>query len=61
MRALIDWAGADRVLLGSDYPFDMADPAPVDTVRALGLEDDVEGAVLGGNAKRLLVRSTVDA
>ena len=61
LRALIDWAGADRVLLGSDYPFDMADPAPVDTVRALGLEDDVEGAVLGGNAERLLVRSTVDA
>ena len=30
------------MLLGSDYPFDMADPAPVDTVRALGLEDDVE-------------------
>ena len=49
------------MLLGSDYPFDMADPAPVDTVRALGLEDDVEGAVLGGNAERLLVRSTVDA
>lgn len=61
LRALIDWAGADRVLLGSDYPFDMADPAPVDTVRALGLEGDVEGAVLGGNAERLLVRSTVDA
>jgi aminocarboxymuconate-semialdehyde decarboxylase len=61
LRAMIDWAGADRVLLGSDYPFDMADPAPVDTVKALGLEDEVEGAVLGGNAERLLVRSTVDA
>jgi aminocarboxymuconate-semialdehyde decarboxylase len=61
LRALIDWAGADRVLLGSDYPFDMADPDPVATVRSLGLEHDVEGAILGGNAERLLVPSTVDA
>jgi aminocarboxymuconate-semialdehyde decarboxylase len=61
LSALIDWAGADRVLLGSDYPFDMADPDPVATVRALGLEHGAERAVLGGNAERLLVGSTVDA
>jgi aminocarboxymuconate-semialdehyde decarboxylase len=61
LRALIDWAGADRVLLGSDYPFDMADPDPVATVRSLGLEREVEGAILGGNAERLLVGSMVDA
>ena len=29
---LVAFAGADRVLLGSDYPFDMADARPADTV-----------------------------
>jgi aminocarboxymuconate-semialdehyde decarboxylase len=54
LRALIDYAGSDRVLLGSDYPFDMGDARHVDTVRALGLEPDVERAILAGNAERLL-------
>ena len=54
LRALIDYAGADHVLLGSDYPFDMGDARQVDTVRALGLAPDVEAAILAGNAERLL-------
>lgn len=54
LRALIDYAGADHVLLGSDYPFDMGDARHVDTVRALGLPPDVEAAILAGNAERLL-------
>jgi aminocarboxymuconate-semialdehyde decarboxylase len=61
LRALIDWAGADRVLLGSDYPFDMADPDPAATVRSLGLPPDDEAAILGANAERLLVMSRIDA
>jgi aminocarboxymuconate-semialdehyde decarboxylase len=54
LRALIDYAGPDRVLLGSDYPFDMGDARHVDTVRALGLAPEVEAAVLAGNAERIL-------
>src|SRR5215212_1821774 len=54
LRSLIDYAGPDQVLLGSDYPFDMGDARHVDTVRALGLEPQVEAAVLGGNAERLV-------
>src|SRR5215213_7421678 len=54
LRGLIDYAGRDQVLLGSDYPFDMGDDRHVDTVRALGLEPQVEEAVLAGNAERLL-------
>ena len=54
LRALVDLVGADRVLLGSDYPFDMADADPVGTVRAAGLSPAEEEAVLGGNAARLL-------
>ena len=54
LRALIGFAGPDRVLLGSDYPFDMGDARQVDTVRALELPPDVEAAILGGNAEHLL-------
>jgi len=54
LAALIAFAGAERVVLGSDYPFDMADPRPVETVRTLGLPPGEEAAILDGNAERLL-------
>jgi aminocarboxymuconate-semialdehyde decarboxylase len=54
LRALVEFAGAERVLLGTDHPFDMADPDPVATVRACGLDPADEAAVLGENAARLL-------
>jgi aminocarboxymuconate-semialdehyde decarboxylase len=57
LRALVDAVGADRVLLGSDYPFDMADPDPVATVRGAQLDPEAERAVLGGNADRELAAS----
>src|SRR5215211_2663103 len=61
LRALIEWAGADRVLLGTDYPFDMADPDPVATVRASGLDPGDEAAILGENAAGLLGLEPVEA
>lgn len=54
LRALIDYAGPDHVLLGSDYPFDMGIARPADAVRALELRPADERLVLGGNAVRLL-------
>jgi aminocarboxymuconate-semialdehyde decarboxylase len=54
LRGLIDWVGADHVLLGSDRPFDMGTEQPVDHVRSLGLPAGDEPAVLGGNAERLM-------
>ena len=54
LRELVAFAGADHVLLGSDYPFDMADARPAETVAAAGLRPGEEAAVLGGNAARLL-------
>jgi aminocarboxymuconate-semialdehyde decarboxylase len=54
LRALVDAVGADRVLLGSDYPFEMGDPHAVETVRAAGLAPAVEKALLCGNAERVL-------
>lgn len=40
LRALIDRFGADRVVLGSDAPFDMADPDPLRTLREAVPDDD---------------------
>jgi aminocarboxymuconate-semialdehyde decarboxylase len=56
LRALIAFAGSERVLLGSDYPFDMGDPAAVGTVRGLDLPPEAEAAILAGNAERLTGR-----
>jgi len=50
LAVVATFAGAERVLLGSDHPFDMADPDPVATARAAGLDPDE----LGANAARLL-------
>lgn len=60
LRALVQHVGPERVLLGTDYPFDMGDPRAVETVRACRLGPDAEAAILGGNAQRLLglARST---
>jgi aminocarboxymuconate-semialdehyde decarboxylase len=54
LRDLVEAVGADRVLLGSDYPFDMADGHPLQTVRRADLDEDDEAALLSGNAERLL-------
>jgi aminocarboxymuconate-semialdehyde decarboxylase len=54
LRDLVRTVGANRVLLGSDYPFDMADQHPVETVRRAGLDEEDAAALLYGNAERLL-------
>ncbi|MGX1562392.1 amidohydrolase family protein [Streptomyces sp. NPDC055506] len=54
LRALIGAVGADRVLLGSDFPFDMGTDDPVGALRAARLPDDDFHAVRGGNATTLL-------
>jgi aminocarboxymuconate-semialdehyde decarboxylase len=59
LRALIEFAGPERVLLGSDHPFDMGDPAAVATVRGLGLAPEAETAILAGNAERLTRREEI--
>jgi aminocarboxymuconate-semialdehyde decarboxylase len=54
LRELIRVAGADRVLLGSDFPFDMGTEDPLGALRAARLSDADFDAVRGGNAATLL-------
>jgi aminocarboxymuconate-semialdehyde decarboxylase len=47
--------GADRVLMGSDLPFDMGEPDPVALIhRVPSLTDEDRARILGGNAEALL-------
>ncbi len=54
LARLVAWAGPERVLLGSDRPFDMGSDQPVADITALRLGSEDEGLILGGNAARLL-------
>jgi aminocarboxymuconate-semialdehyde decarboxylase len=51
---LVAQAGAGRVMLGSDYPYDMAMFDCVDHVRALNISESDKAAILGGRAETLL-------
>jgi aminocarboxymuconate-semialdehyde decarboxylase len=54
LRFLIDTLGADHILLGTDYPFEMGDEDPVGLVDSVpGLESSQREAILSGNAARL--------
>ncbi|GHH88978.1 amidohydrolase family protein [Streptomyces capitiformicae] len=54
LRELVRAAGPDRVLLGSDYPFDMGTEDPLGALRAADLPDADFHAIRGGNAAALL-------
>ena len=52
LRVLIERVGADRIVMGSDYPVGEADP--VGWLRDSGVEGEALAAIAGGNAARLL-------
>jgi aminocarboxymuconate-semialdehyde decarboxylase len=54
LEFLVGSAGADRVLLGSDYPFDMGMPDGVLQVRGLSIGSTEQGSILGATAQSLL-------
>ena len=57
---LVDRYGADHILLGTDYPCDMAEGDPVGLVRGLGLAPEDEAKILGANAATLLAPQLSD-
>lgn len=56
LQFLVGRVGADRVVLGSDYPFPMGDPEPVAAVRAAGFDEATTDAILGHNVAVALGR-----
>jgi len=51
LRYLIAFTGCDHVLLGSDYPYDMGDPDPAQTVSKLsGIKASDRRNILRENA-----------
>ena len=55
LSLLLEVAGADRVVLGSDHPYDMGETNPVGRIKARAdLSEADRTAILGGNARRLL-------
>jgi aminocarboxymuconate-semialdehyde decarboxylase len=56
LESMIGWVGAARVLLGSDYPYDMAMLDCVRHVRGLAISETDRATILGGLAERLLAK-----
>ena len=54
LSLLIEAHGADRVLLGSDYPYPLGERPAGAVVHAARVDDDERAAILGGNAARFL-------
>lgn len=52
---LVDQYGADHLLLGTDYPYDMGEDDPLGLIgRVGGLTHDDRDLIVGGNASRLM-------
>ncbi|WP_405181051.1 amidohydrolase [Nocardia sp. NBC_01377] len=54
LRALVSAVGAERVLIGTDYPFDMGVEDPLERLAAAALDATSEAAIRSGNGTALL-------
>ena len=54
LRFIIDELGADRVMIGSDYPFDMGDSDPLASLGAAGLDPGTRRLIEGETAAKFL-------
>ncbi|WP_433296199.1 amidohydrolase family protein [Pseudonocardia sp. CA-142604] len=61
LRHLVEVVGPDRVLLGSDFPFDMGSDDPVAELAAAGFDEDTATAIRGGTAVDLFGLAAVAA
>lgn len=57
LQLAIDFAGADHILAGSDYPHQIGSLRKMlDSIAALPISESDRAAILGKNAERLLIR-----
>jgi aminocarboxymuconate-semialdehyde decarboxylase len=55
LKLAIEFAGAGRILAGSDYPHQIGSiPLMLEAIRALPVTEDERAGILGGNAAKLL-------
>jgi len=55
LEALVNTFGVDHILMGTDYPFDMAEYDPIGHVNGVdALDAAAREKIIGGNAKKLL-------
>lgn len=54
LRYAVEFMGADHVMLGTDYPFEMGESDPVGFIESAGLGDETTAAVLGDTAHTLI-------
>jgi aminocarboxymuconate-semialdehyde decarboxylase len=55
LAALVETFGADHVVMGTDYPFDMAESDPLGHLASVEMFDsDTVSAIGGNNARKLL-------
>lgn len=59
LRFLIDLVGPDHVLLGSDYPFEMGDLDPLQTLRAVPRLTETEFEAVSSASFESLLRTTL--
>ncbi len=60
LRFLVEWFGPDRVVVGTDYPFEMGDDDPVGFVENAGLTPDLVHTVLHENGTRLITPQPIE-
>ncbi len=54
LKHMVRRYGADHVVMGTDYPFDMGVEDPVGFLERCGLDSEGKKKIMGGNAARLL-------
>src|SRR5687767_5738014 len=54
LEHLVNLWGADHVVIGTDYPYDMGYYKPVDFVKGAKLTREQKERIIGGNAAKLL-------
>jgi aminocarboxymuconate-semialdehyde decarboxylase len=54
LKYLLEMFGADRILMGTDYPYDMAESDPIAHLASAALDAGSLAAIAGGNVRQLL-------
>ncbi len=54
LRYAVEFMGADHVMLGTDYPFEMGESDPVGFIESADLGEETTAAVLGATAHSLI-------